>query len=56
MSYLRMLSVASVINQWMVRSVGAIVLNRVRPKFSEKTLLHHKSHIDWPELEPCPPR
>jgi hypothetical protein len=41
-----MLSIASLINEWMIRSVGAIIFDRGRPKFSEKNLLHHRSRIN----------
>jgi hypothetical protein len=36
-------------------------IDRGKPKYSEKNLpqchfVHHKSHIDWPGIEPVPPR
>jgi hypothetical protein len=36
-------------------------IDRGNPKYSEKTLsqchsVHHKSHMDRPEIEPEPPR
>jgi hypothetical protein len=36
-------------------------INRGKPKYSEKNLsqchfVHYKSHMDWPGIEPGPPR
>lgn len=46
-----MLFIASVINEWMVRSVGAIILTGEGRTSRRK--LQHKSRIEWPKLEPC---